>query len=181
MEEKERDEILVKEEFSESTLGSVMEILLNTREQCEMVDHLIHNQIRVKDELIDKLHKELEQYKKELSGRWEDQLIKAIIKVRKDMVRQLRSENWDGMTADDLKREYVYVCEDLTDLLEQQNVDSYTTEIGMRFDPSIHQAKVEETDNQELDKTVKMSLGEGYTKGDKVILPERVIVYQYKE
>lgn len=158
----------------------LFEVLLNTREQGQMMEQLIKNQIEVKDEMIDKLHKELDYYKQDAADRFVDQLMKAVIKIRKDMARLVTSENWKEMSADDLRREYQYCLEDITDLLEQQNVDPFSTEPGVDFDAAIHQAKVEATEDASLDKKVKESISEGYKKGDKVLIPERVIVYQYK-
>lgn len=160
--------------------GELMEIVLNTREQCQMMEQLIHNQIEVKDDMINRLHKELEYYKQGAADRFTDQLMKAVIQVRKKMNRLMSSDNWAEMSAADMQREYTYVFEDLTDLLEQQNVDAYQTEPGADFNASIHQPKLETTDDPSLDKKVKASLGEGYRKGDKVLQPERVVVYQYK-
>ena len=160
--------------------GELMEILLNTREQGQMMEQLIKNQIQVKDDLIDKLHKELDYYKQGAADRFVDQLMKAVIKVRKDMVKITSSDDWANMSADDLRREYQYSLEDISDLLEQQNVDPFSSEPGDAFDAAIHQAKVEITDDESLDKKVKSSLSEGYKKGDTVLIPERVIVYQYK-
>ena len=160
--------------------GELMEIVLNTREQCQMMEQLIKNQIEVKDDMINRLHKELDYYKQGAADRFTDQLMKAVIKVRKDMNRLMSSDNWTEMSAADMQREYTYIFEDLTDLLEQQNVDAYKTESGADFDASIHQPKLEATDDLSLDKKVKESLGEGYKKGDKVLQPERVVVYQYK-
>lgn len=160
--------------------GELFEILLNTREQGQMMEQLIKNQIEVKDELINKLHKELEYYKQDAAERFVNQLMKAIIKVRKDMSRLVSSDNWESMSVEDIKREYQYALEDLTDLLEQQNVDSYQTEAGDDFDALIHQPKIEITSDESLDKKIKSSISEGYRKGDKVLIPERVIVYKYK-
>lgn len=170
-------ETLVDDSSQDSEL---LEILLNTREQGQMMEQLIKNQIEVKDDMIDKLHKELEYYKQDAAGRFVEQLMKSVIKVRKDMSRLTSSDNWESMTADDLRREYQYCLEDITDLLEQQNVDPYRSESGTDFDASIHQAKVESTDDVTLDKKVKESISEGYKKGDKVLIPERVIVYQFR-
>lgn len=164
----------------DNSLGQLSQILLNTQAQCQMVDNLIKNQIKVKDNQIDKLYAELEYYKKDSAERFVDQVMKGLIKVRKDLGRRIQSNAWEELTAEELRREYVYIFEDMSDLLEQQNIDSYETESGLMFDPSIHQAKIEVTDNIELDKTVKCSLSEGYKKGNKVIIPERVVVYQYK-
>lgn len=157
------------------------EILLNTQEQCTMMDALIRNQIQVKDEQINKLHSELQFYKDDHSSRFVNQVMKAIIKVRKDMQKRATSPDWVEMSAAEVQREYEYVLDDLTDLLQQQNVDPYETQPGEPFDAARHQAqKIEITDDPALDKCVKRSVSEGYTKGDKVFIVERVVVWQYK-
>ena len=158
----------------------VLQILLNSREQGQLIESMIKNQIEVKDEMIDKLHKELDYYKQDSADRFVDQLMKSVIKVRKDMTRLIGSDQWGDMSVLDIQREYQYVFEDLTDLLEQQNVDAFASKTGDEFDPAIHQAKIEPTDDPRLDKTIKKSLSEGYKKGGKVLQPERVIVYQYR-
>lgn len=167
--------------LEDSPLGDVMEILLNTREQGQMMEQLIKNQIEIKDEMIGKLHKELEYYRQDSADRFVNQLMKAVIKVRRDMMKRMGSDRWSGMSAEEVRTEYTYVFEDLTDLLEQQNIDSWQTEPGQPFDAAIHQPKLEVTEDPGLDKTVKESLSEGYRKGDKVLIPERVVVYQYRE
>lgn len=171
-----------QERSEEEAAGSelLMEIVLNTREQGQMIEQLIKNQIEVKDGMIDKLHKELDYYKEEAAERFVDQVMKSLIKVRKDMARQITSEKFAEMSAQELQKEYTYIFEDLTDLLEQQNIDAYRSAAGDEFDASIHQLKIEATADPKLDKKVKESISEGYKKGDKVLIPERVIVYQYK-
>lgn len=168
-------------ESSKQIDSTTLEVLHNNKEQLHMMEQLIKNQIEVKDEMINKLHKELDYYKQESADRFVDQVMKAVIKVRKDMKRNLDCEKWEENSADDIRREYLYIFEDLTDLLEQQNIDAFSTEPGSDFDAALHQPKLELTDDPSMDKKVKESLGEGYKKGNKVIQPERVIVYQYKE
>lgn len=159
----------------------LLEILLNTQEQGQMMEALIKNQIEVKDQMIDKLHKELDYYKQDNADRFIEQFMKAVIKVRKDMCRLINSETWKDMSISDMQREYQYVMEDLTDLLEQQNIDAYTSEAGTLFDAAIHYPKLETTDDICLDRTIKQSIAEGYKRGNKVLQPERVIVYQYRK
>ncbi len=149
-------------------------------QQQMMLEQLIKNQIEVKDEMIDKLHKELAYYREDAADRFTDQLMKAVIKIRKDMNRLITSDRWDDASTEDVKREYRYIFEDITDLLEQQNIDSYQSEPGETFDASLHQPRLEATEDAALDRKVKISLSEGYKKGDKVLVPERVIVYQYR-
>lgn len=180
MDENIEDDVNEENDENQDEQDELLEILLNTREQGEMVEQLIKNQIEIKDEMIDKLHKELDYYKQGSADRFENQLMKAVIKVRKDMCRIMDSDKWDDMSLEDLKREYQYTMEDLTDLLEQQNVDPYQSIAGDSFDGAIHQPKIEITDDETLDKKIKQSVSEGYKKGDKVLIPERVIVYQYR-
>ncbi len=155
------------------------ELMSGTSEQSQLLEALIKNQIEAKDNLIDMLHKELSYYKQDAADRFVNQLMKAVIKVRKDMSRILSSDNWGDMTADELRREYQYCFDDISDLLEQQNVDPFHSEPGDDFDASIHQARVEITDDISLDKKIKESISEGYKKGNSVLVYERVIAYRY--
>ena len=150
-------------------------------ERFQIIEHFIKNQIVVKDEQIDKLYKELESYKQDAADRFVNQLKKSVIKIRKNLKRVMESEEWNSLTADELRREYTYIFEDLTDLLNEQNVDEIITEVGEEFDPSIHQAKIEITNEVKQDKRVKQSLSEGYVRSNKTLIAERIIAYQYKE
>ncbi len=167
------------EELDITSDEKLMEILLNTREQGQMVEALIKNQIEVKDEMISKLHKELEYYKQDSADRYVTEVMKKIIKIRNDMNKLIRSKGYESLSVDDLKREYVYIFEDITDVLQQQNIDSYQTKPGELFDAVIHKAKIEETQDKSKDKRIARSIEEGYRKGEKVLLPERVIVFKY--
>lgn len=161
--------------------GEVKELLLCIKEQGQMVEAFVNNQIRLKDEWIDKLHRELDGYRGGAAEKGIDELIRQIIKVKRSMTRMTGRQDWTLMSADEVRKNYEYTIEDITDLLELQNVDSYVTAKGDVFDAAIHQCKVEPTDDPELDKTVKMSISEGYRKGDRVLIPERVVVYKYNE
>lgn len=185
MDDKEKNEAVLFSEEEKTGLSiedvqNINEILLNTQEQCRMIDSFIENQIKIKDELINRLYDDLSYYREESADRFTDQLMKALIKIRKDMKRQMASKAWTDLSQDELRKEYQYIYEDITDLLEQQNVDEYVTGEGEDFDPAIHLAKVEVTHDIDLNKKIKSSISEGYKKGDKVIMPERVLVYQYK-
>ena len=153
----------------------------NSEEQYEVIQQMIVKQIQVKDEMINKLYGELERYKEACSDQFSDQLMKSVIKVRKDMVKTAEGEGWESLTAEEVKKQYIYILEDLTDLLESQNIDSYKTETGEKFDSSIHQPRLETTEDISLDKKVKQSLSEGYRKGNRVLQAERVVVYKYQE
>lgn len=168
-------------EYEDQEREELFQLVLNTREQCEMMEQFIRNQINKKDEMIDKLYKELEYYKQESADRFVEQFLKAFIKVHKDMSRLCGSEQLQEMSAEDLRRELRYVYEDITDLFQQQNMDVYCSEYGDEFDPAIHQARIEYTADPALNRKIKTSVSGGYKRGNKVIMPERVIVFQYRE
>ena len=166
----------------QSVNGILTEILLNTQEQSVMIDSMIRNQINIKDAQIDKLHGELQYYKDDHASRFIDQVMKAVIKVRKGMLKRTNAKTWEEMTVADLKREYEYIIDDLTDLLEQQNIYPYETVAGEPFDAAIHQVfQLEYTDNTALDKKIKKSVSQGYIKNGRPMIVERVVVYQYKD
>lgn len=153
----------------------------SSHEEFEMLKNVIEKQIEVKDDLICKLHKELELYKQDSMERYKDEVMKQIIKIRNDMKKEISSNSWMDKNADDIRMEYEYIFDDLTDLLEIHNIEPFCTKEGSKFDASVQTARVEETEDPAFDKTVKKSLCEGYKKGDKVLIPERVVVYKYKE
>lgn len=161
------------------SLNDLEEILLNSREMCEMTQQVINNQIRVKDERIDRLHEELTMYKKLVDDKYTAELMKELIKVRKNMMRVLESDDWETKTAEELRKEYTYIFEDVSDLLEQNNVDEIKSQPGDAFDAAFMNAKVEQTDDPEKDKVIIESIQPGYKKGDKVLIPEKVKVYKY--
>ena len=74
-----------------ASVDALNEILLNTQEQCQMVSQLIENQIQVKDQMIDRLHSDLSYYRQESADRFIEQLMKSVIKIRKDMKRRMAS------------------------------------------------------------------------------------------
>ena len=168
------------EENHDNIQVKVLEYLEKIDEQCSQLDNLMVNRIQVRDELINRLHEELDYYKKDSASKFENQLLKAVIKIRQSMKKKINGGFFGGKGAEQILQEYVYAFEDLTDLLEQQICDEIETQPGESFDPAIHQAKLETTDDASLDKTVKCSISSGYKKNGKVLIPERVIVYQYK-
>lgn len=183
------DEIITDIEITEDiienntkeTVEQLNEILLNTQEQCMTVVEVLSPQIKKKDELIDKLHNELEYYKNDNADRYITEVLKSIIKIRKDVKRVILSPRWDDMSSEDFKREFTYLFEDLSDLLDNHLIDEIKSNPGEEFNAAIHKAKIEFTDDLNLDKKVKESIDVGYIKKEKVILPEKVIVYQYKK
>lgn len=168
------------EQMQPVTNEELMQELHALTETCKHFDEVIQHQISTKDELIDKLHADLRSYQKEDSERYILQVMKAVIRIRSAMQKQLQSSRWASLSADQLRDEYGYILEDLTDLLENQGIIAFASATGSAFDPSKHNPKIEHTSDPVLDKTVKESTKDGYMQDDKLILPEQVIIYQYK-
>ena len=168
------------EEIKTTDQTNLVELAIKIDEKCDYLNSLMVDRIQARDELINRLHEELEYYKKDCASKFENQLLKAVIKVRQDMKKKLNNGFFDGKDAEQILLEYTYAFEDLTDLLEQQLCDEIVSEEGDMFNPAIHQAKIERTDDQSLDKTIKCSLSAGFKKDGKVLIPERVIAYQFK-
>ena len=69
-------------------------------------------------------------------------------------------------------------AEDLRDLLENNDIDSFRTEAGAAFNHKRHSVlKTVVTDDPSLAKTIQASLRWGFEKDGKVIRPEKVAVY----
>ncbi len=150
-------------------------------QQAKELEQIFYNQIVEKDQIIEKLHRELDETRKAAEGSVEDQLMKQVIKIRIGMKRCISDENWVQLSAEDVRKQYQYLYEDITDLLNLQGIDEFSSNEGEMFDAGIHNARLEKTDNLSLDKKVHQSISEGYRKNNKVLIPERVSVYQYKE
>ena len=171
------------EDMNQSEVKEDSESLFDedVRETITLIHEVLIKQLEEKDKLINRLHDELEYYKQETAEKVETQIIKSVIGIHKNMHRRLQSSEWKDFSENDIRREYGYLYEDITDLLEQNNVDSYESMPGELFNPAIHQAKVIKTSEALKDRTIKECISPGYIKGKKVLIPERVIVYQLKE
>ncbi len=137
-----------------------------------------------KDKLIDNLHRELQAYKNDLIKKHVQSMVMDIIKVIDD-IRKL-SDHYLSMPPEDLEPEKLLellhrVPDDLEDLFYYQGVKPFACK-GAEFDPTRQRVlKRVETDDPALDKTVAESLRPGYEWDEKVIRPEFVAVYLYKE
>ncbi len=172
---------MIPDPLTEEELLDLNELLLDTREQGQLMQELIDSQIRKKDELIDRLHQELEYYKQDQAGRLVEQVMKELIGLLGRMQKKLNSPQWPQMDGEALRQEFTYLEEDILDLLERQNIEPFSTLPGERFEGGRHRAMaVEPAAEKQLDHTVKASLSPGYAKGEKVLLPERVIVYRFQ-
>lgn len=165
--------------MEQSQADMLNEILLNTQEQCQIMDQVLRRQIEKKDEQIDLLHKELQYYKEAQADRLIDQAMKEVIKLRNGILKTMQSDEWDRLDADKLRQVIAYLEEDIVNLLEMQDIDAFTSEPGELFDPGKHQlAAIIPTEDGDLDRRIQMSRRPGYRKKDKVLVHESVTVYR---
>lgn len=171
------EEILGK--VNQEQVDAINEILLNTQEQCQIMDQVLRKQIEKKDELIDRLHGELEYYKKDQADRLINQAMKEVIKLRNDLLKVIESEGWEKMDERKLRQVIEYLEEDITDLLQRQDIEPFTSLPGESFDPSKHSvSSIVFTEDENLDRRIQKSKTPGYIKGDRVLIHEPVVVYR---
>ncbi len=136
-----------------------------------------------KDKMIDKLHKELQEYKGDILKKYLKSMTMDLIQTT-DNIRKLAgyynskdpSENDPAKLLELLKA----IPSDLDDLFFRQGINTYTCE-GDEFEASRQKVlKTCETSDPFRDKKIAESLRPGYEWDDQVIRPEMVAVYVYK-
>ena len=136
-----------------------------------------------KDRMIDKLHKELQDYKGDILKKYLKSVIMDIIQTI-DNTRKLTDHygSQDSSEIDPAKLLSLLesIPSDLEDLFYRQGINTYTCE-GDTFDAVRQKVlKTYETSDKSKDRTVAENLRPGYEWEDKVIRPEMVAVYMYK-
>ena len=165
-------------DLDQDQVDQLNEILLNTQEQCQMMEQVLMEQIKKKDSQIDLLHKELEYYKQDQADKLINQAMKELISLRNQLLKTIQSEAWENMSEKELKKTLIYLEEDMTDLLQRQEIDPFTSLPGENFDAGKHKATVIPTDDDSLDRKVQKSTSPGYIKRGKVLIPEAVVIYR---
>lgn len=160
----------------------IEELIELFKEHKELMEHLIEKVILAKEENIDKLHCTLEEYRKNTTENYVDEVMRSIITIIGRMKRMSNSTRWEGYSVEEVKEEYQCVIEDLMELLKYKNINSYTSQSGERLDVSKHiVCKVEETHDKLMDKIIVRSVKDGYTKKNEIFILENVVIYKYEE
>jgi molecular chaperone GrpE (heat shock protein) len=137
-----------------------------------------------KEKVIDALHKELQDYKNDIIKKQMLSVFMDVIKVIDDIrkwTRHYRSQ--ESASRDPLKlfKFIESIPSDLEDIFYWQGVKSFVGE-GPTFDPTRQRVSRKiETSIQAQDHTVAESLRPGYEWEGKIIRPEMVALYCYKE
>lgn len=184
-EEKEWDE----EEFNEPEEPSIIDSLLqnseNLLEQVSALNKKFDQKIKTdmhKAEMFDNMHKELTQYKNGLITQVINNIlidIIQIIDINDKNISLFENQDYSEENYEKIIRILKGVSEDLTDVLYRQSVEPYTLdEIDVKRQKIL---QVIPTNDISLDRTIAKKIVPGYEKDGKIIRPERISIYKYKE
>lgn len=136
-----------------------------------------------KNALFDQMHQELRQYQEDAISSITDPIIMELIGL-KDQIGLFLQHIPEEPTPDNyskLRRRYEEVAEDLGDILENLDVQTYMVE-GNIPDPKRQKIlKTVPTDEPELDNTVEKKIAQGYMKKNRIIKYEKISIYKYQE
>lgn len=175
-------EELPKEDINENSIDNckVLEEIVKLRE--EFNEKLKYD--KHKEEMIDDLHNQLQQYKDNLVLKSYKPLVLDIISLidsNNKKVDILKNQSINKLNSLKLLKNIEDFSEDLQDMLIRQGVEMFRSE-GKVFDGLIHSPATNiETDDISRDKMIANTLKPGYILDDKVIKKEVVEVYSYKE
>ncbi len=137
-----------------------------------------------KDEIIDKLHQELQEYKQDIVKKHILSIVLDVVKVADDIrkwIAYFRSLDVSERDPVKLFRYLEAIPSDLEDIFYWQGVKPYVNREGV-FDPAKQRTiKKISTDDPSKDKTIAKSLRPGYEWEGKVIRQEMVAVYVYED
>ena len=183
-EEKEWDE-----EFDENEEPSAIDSLLENSEtlleQVSALNKKFDQKIKTdmhKAEMFDNMHKELTQYKNGLITQVINNIlidIIQIIDINDKNISLFENQDYSEENYEKIIRILKGISEDLTDVLYRQSVEPYTLdEIDVKRQKIL---QVIPTNDISLDRTIAKKIVPGYEKDGKIIRPERISIYKYKE
>jgi molecular chaperone GrpE len=134
-----------------------------------------------REKVVDRLHAELQEYKQGLLLGILKPVFVDLIQLHDDMGKMIAAQ---GESDGDVARLLSLIRgfqQGIEDILYRQGVEPFTLE-GDAFDPRRQRAlSTLSTDDPQKNKQVATRLRKGFQAGDKVIRPEMVTVFSYKE
>ncbi|MCR3761427.1 nucleotide exchange factor GrpE [Clostridium felsineum] len=135
-----------------------------------------------KDDIIDSLHEQLQDYKNDIIGKMIKPLLTDIIYTidnNNKTCEALKEKDAAEFTKEKVLKVVSGLSEDLEDMLYRQGVEDFTFDFP-EFDPKRQKiVKTVETEDKDKDRTVARSIKKGYLLEGKVIRHELVEVYVY--
>ena len=134
-----------------------------------------------KDKIIDDLHRELQEYKKDLYQKIMQPMVLDMINTIDNVKKQLSvhklQEELNAEALSDMINGYI---EDLDNILFRQNVERFSFEEGALFDATKQSIlSTLQTEDPLKDKTVAETRREGYMWGEKVVRPAKIVAYKF--
>jgi len=137
-----------------------------------------------KQEIIDKLHEENQQYKKDIIKNVKKGILKDLMFLIDDVnkiISKYESEEEEKIDLEKLLRYFKEVPEEIEELLYKYDVLQSETKVGESFNPKYQKAlKTEPTNDETKDKTIAAVLKNGYTWLDEKFRQTEVVVFKYK-
>jgi molecular chaperone GrpE len=137
-----------------------------------------------RERVIDRLHAELQEYKQDLLLKVQRPIFIDLIQLHDDVGKMMDakspSDSADA-SAETLRGILESIQTAIEDILYRQGVEPFDVE-GGEFDPRRQRAvSTVTTDDPALNKTVALRLRKGFVAGDKLIRPEIVSVFTFRE
>lgn len=133
-----------------------------------------------KEQVIDRLHRELLEYRQDLYKKMLQPVILDLITLTDQVEKQNMFAKSETLpTIEQLLKQAEYFGEDLQDLLYRNGVETYRVE-GDHFNPKKQKiVTTKETDQIELKGRIVQRLHPGYEWDGKIVRPEKVVAYRY--
>ena len=136
-----------------------------------------------REKLIDSMHAELEQYKNDMFAKIFKPLLTDVIYLREDMRKVMRTmKEKDGQISADKFFSILdgYIM-DTADILEKYDVEIFNCEEDEYVPIRQKIIKVLPTDDEKLSGIVADKLSDGYMLNEKVIFPQKAVVYKFNK
>ncbi len=164
--------------MTDTTTDALRRLAQEIGEMRKMVNDRLNNDT-VREKAFDQLYEELRQYK-------EDFLFQAEKPLLLDLLLFYDSMNWfqeslikQEMSPDVIADSFQYLIDEFLEVLYRRDV--VPVEESTRFDRTLHRAvKVNETDDESADYTIAQVLKRGFSRAQKPLRPEEVIILRYR-
>jgi molecular chaperone GrpE len=137
-----------------------------------------------RERVVDRLHAELQDYKQDFLLKVQRPIFIDLIQLHDDMGKMIESRVSAGLGVDrstDVRGILEPIQTAIEDILYRQGVEPFAVE-GTEFDPKKQRAvSTQATDDPALNKRVAARLRKGFCAGDKVIRPEIVAVFTFRQ
>jgi molecular chaperone GrpE (heat shock protein) len=167
-----------------SDLGEITAIITDLVKQQRKFYDMVEERFRVdsaRDDLIDKLHRELQEHRSDLLGRIVLPILRDVIRLREQLVKFVgarRDYDTDRRDWDNLLDNVLSFGDDMVEILERHGLTAFQEEEA-RFNPRSQRAvRVVPTDEETQDRMIAERIQAGLRWGSQLISHEQVAIYK---